>query len=196
MGRRGPPSGSAIKCISPRRASDLAPQLMTHVETTPAPRSSEGVLSTIHADLTEKELLPDQHLVDAGYVTIANLMETQSAYGVDLVGPTRKHPLVSGGDRLRPHAVLYRLGRREGDLSTRSDQFEWDSGPGCWQIAHESEVFKRRDCKICPARTSCTGTTRRSLTLHPKEQMQALFAARKREETDAWKRHLSPSGRD
>ena len=90
MGRRGPPSGSAIKCISPRPASDLAPQLITHVETTPAPRSSEGVLSTIYADLTEKELLPDQHLVDAGYVTIANLMETQSAYGVDLVGPTLK----------------------------------------------------------------------------------------------------------
>ena len=42
------------------------PQLITHVETTQAPRSSEGALSPIHADLAEKELLPDQHLVDAG----------------------------------------------------------------------------------------------------------------------------------
>ncbi len=90
MGRRGPPSGSAIKCISPRRASDLAPQLITHVETTPAPRSSEGVLAAIHADLAEKELLPDQHLVDSGYVTVANLVQSQFDSGVDLVGPTLK----------------------------------------------------------------------------------------------------------
>src|SRR5258708_6376967 len=67
-----------------------APQLITHVETTPAPLSDEGVLSTIHADLAERELLPDQHLVDSGYVTIANLVQSQSAYGVDLVGPTLK----------------------------------------------------------------------------------------------------------
>src|SRR5712692_10221179 len=55
--------------------------------------------------------------------------------------------------------------------------------------------FSQSDCKVCPARASCTGTTRRTLTLHPKEQMQALFAARKREGTDEWKRDLSPSSR-
>src|SRR5207245_5831028 len=47
--------------------------------------------------------------------------------------------------------------------------------------------FSQSDCQVCPSRTSCTGTTRRSLTLHPREQMQALFAARQRESTDAFK---------
>src|SRR5215467_2759840 len=47
--------------------------------------------------------------------------------------------------------------------------------------------FSQSDCKVCPSRTSCTGTKRRSTTLHPKEQMQALFAARKREETHDFK---------
>jgi transposase len=47
--------------------------------------------------------------------------------------------------------------------------------------------FSQSDCKVCPARNSCTGTTRRTLTLHPKEQMQALFAARKREKTNEFK---------
>ena len=56
--------------------------------------------------------------------------------------------------------------------------------------------FSQSDGKVCPARTSCTGTTRRTLTLHPREQMQALFAARQRESTAAWKRDLSPSRRD
>jgi transposase len=67
-----------------------APQLITHVETTPAPFSDEGVVSGMHTDLAEKELLPDQHLVDSGYVTAANLVESQSSYQVDLVGPTLK----------------------------------------------------------------------------------------------------------
>jgi transposase len=44
-----------------------------------------------------------------------------------------------------------------------------------------------RDCKICSARESCMGTTRRTLTLYPKEQMRALFAACQREETDEFK---------
>ncbi len=47
--------------------------------------------------------------------------------------------------------------------------------------------FSQSDCKVCPARACCTGTTRRTLTLHSREQMQALFAARKREETDEFK---------
>src|SRR6266516_7006166 len=67
-----------------------APQLITHVETTAAPLSDEGALSAIHTGLAGKELLPEQHLVDAGYVTIANLVQSQSSYGVDLVGPTLK----------------------------------------------------------------------------------------------------------
>ena len=64
--------------------------MITHVETTPAPYSDEGVVSGIHTVLTEKELLPEQHLVDSGYVTAANLVESQSSYHVDLVGPTLK----------------------------------------------------------------------------------------------------------
>src|SRR6266567_2641341 len=100
MARKGRPSGRGTRCILPRPASDLAPQLITHVQTTPVPLSDEGVLSALHADLNEKELLPGQHLVDSGYVTIANLVESQSGYGVDLVGPTHQTRLLSSGDRL------------------------------------------------------------------------------------------------
>lgn len=66
------------------------PQLITQVQTAPAPLTDEGALPAIHARLSEKNLLPDQHLVDSGYVTVANLVESQSDYRVDLVGPTHK----------------------------------------------------------------------------------------------------------
>jgi transposase len=35
-------------------------------------------------------------------------------------------------------------------------------------------TFSLSDCKVCPVRTLCTRTTRRSRTLHPKEQTAAL----------------------
>src|SRR5438132_1351035 len=83
----------------PQTCDEDAPQLITHVETTQAPISDEGVLSTIHAGLAEKELLPEQHLVDAGYVTIANLVTTPSDYGVD-EGPP--HPQDATSIKRRP----------------------------------------------------------------------------------------------
>jgi transposase len=121
-----------------------APQLITHVETTQAPISDERSLSAIHSGLAERDLLPDHHLVDAGYVTVANLVQSQSGHGVDLVGPTLKTRLLSSGDWLRPHALLHRLGCRDSHLSTGPDQFELDPGPGCRQIAHQGEVLPER----------------------------------------------------
>ena len=121
-----------------------APQLITHVETTPAPLSDEGVLSTIHADLTEKKLLPEQHLVDAGYVTIAHLVQSQSSYEVDLVGPTLKthwYQAETGYD-LTHFDIDWEAETR--DLSTGPTQFELDTSPGCRQIAHQGEIFSKR----------------------------------------------------
>jgi transposase len=163
-----------------------APQLITHVETTPAPLSDEGVLSAIHADLAEKELLPGHHLVDSGYVTVANLVKTQSGYGVDLIGPTLKthwYQAETGYDLTHfcidweAKTVTCPQGRTNSSWTPVQD-----AGKSLIKVK-----FSISDCKVCPKRASCTGTTRRSMTLHPKEQMQALFAARKREETDGFK---------
>jgi transposase len=65
------------------------PQLITHVETTRAGMNDEKALASIHAGLESSQLLPDQHLVDAGYVDAANLLQSQDQYGIDLLGPVR-----------------------------------------------------------------------------------------------------------
>ena len=194
MGRRGPHFGSDTQSILAKPVSDLTPQLITHVETTAAPLSDEGALSAIHTDLAEKELLPEQHLVDAGYVTIAHLVQSQSSYEVDLVGPTLKTHWYQA-------ETGYDLTHFDIDWEAQTVTCPEGRPSSSWtpvQDAGKSLIkvkFSQSDCKVCPARASCTGTTRRTLTLHPKEQMQALFAARKREGTDEWKRDLSPSSR-
>jgi DDE family transposase len=164
-----------------------APQLIPPVETTPAPRSSEGVVSEIHTDLAEKERLPDQHLVDSGDVTAINLVKAQSVQRVDLVGPTLKthwdqaetgYDLTHFSLDWEAKTVTCPAGRISSSWTPVQDKL---GKP----LTHVK--FSLSDCKACPSRTLCTGTTRRTVTLQPREQMQALFAARKREETDEFK---------
>src|SRR5262249_17509848 len=45
--------------------------------------------------------------------------------------------------------------------------------------------FAAADCRPCPSRGQCTRETRRTITLHPREQELALRRAREREQTDA-----------
>jgi hypothetical protein len=51
--------GGIPACISRKCCDEDTPQLITHVETAPAPLPDEGALSAIHTDLAEKELLED-----------------------------------------------------------------------------------------------------------------------------------------
>jgi transposase len=45
------------------------------------------VLPTIQAALTTREVLPAEHLVDAGYVTADHLVASQKEHDVILLGP-------------------------------------------------------------------------------------------------------------
>jgi hypothetical protein len=47
---------------------DHLPLIVTHVETTSAPITDDAMTATIHAELARKELLPDEHIVDTGYI--------------------------------------------------------------------------------------------------------------------------------
>ncbi len=64
-----------------------APNLITNVETTPATTQDCQALTPIHQALAEWELLPREHLVDAGYVDAPRLVESRRDHQVQLVGP-------------------------------------------------------------------------------------------------------------
>jgi transposase len=64
------------------------PHLITHVATTPAPRTDEAMVDTIHTNLQHRELLPDKHLLDSGYVTSQVLATSSERFGVEVIGPT------------------------------------------------------------------------------------------------------------
>jgi len=164
-----------------------APQLITHVETTPAPLPDERALAVIHSRLAEKKLLPDQHLVDAGYVDAAKLVQSRADYEVDLVGPTLKNYWYQA-------ETGYDLTHFTVDWEAETVTCPQGQTSNSWTPAQDRTghpvikiKFSQTDCKACPSQASCTSAPRRTLTLRPREQMQALFAARQREDTEAFK---------
>lgn len=68
------------------------PHLITQVETRPAIEQDHQALIPIQADLAQKQLLPDQQLVDAGYVSAKRILYSRDTHGIDLIGPVHVDP--------------------------------------------------------------------------------------------------------
>lgn len=64
-----------------------SPNLITHVATTDSTVQDVRLVAPIHAHLAERDLLPDRHLVDAGYATAREVVAARENHRVNLVGP-------------------------------------------------------------------------------------------------------------
>lgn len=64
-----------------------SPNLIPHVETTPATTDDGAMTQTIHEALAAKELLPSEHVVDMADVDAQHLVTSHTDHGIDLVGP-------------------------------------------------------------------------------------------------------------
>ena len=67
-----------------------APHLIVEVTPTSATMADGDIVEELHARLDEQQMLPDQHLMDMGYVDAEVLAESQARYQVDIVGPVMK----------------------------------------------------------------------------------------------------------
>ncbi len=85
------------------------PLLITQVTTTLGPTPDGQTLPDIHEVLDKRDLLPEQHIVDAGYVDAELLVASQTQYQVDLVGPPAKDYRWQARDRLGMPCVTSRL---------------------------------------------------------------------------------------
>jgi transposase len=166
------------------------PNLITDVLTTVATTPDSVVLPDIQAALAERDLTPTEHLVDAGYVSAANLAHSQ-ADQIDLVGPARG----AGGWQTRRDDGLSsaqfvidwtaeQVRCPQGKVSAR-----WSPTTGRTGQAQISVQFAASDCHVCPLRARCVDSARRprAMTLLPHAQHAALQRARERQQTDRYK---------
>jgi transposase len=165
--------------------------LITNVETTLAVTADVDTTAPIHARLAARDLLPEDHLIDAGYVDVELMVGSQFEHGVRIVGPVR--PDVSWQAQANQgfdisHFVIdweaQRVTCPEGKTSVL-----WKPGKDRWgnEVIHTE--FARRECLACPSRPLCTRATTegREMTLRPREQHEALQAARRQQATAEWK---------
>jgi hypothetical protein len=57
------------------------------VATTVAATGDVETVAARHADLAKAGLLPDQHLVDAGYTSVDHVLAARADHDIQLVGP-------------------------------------------------------------------------------------------------------------
>src|SRR5262249_37604767 len=167
------------------------PHLITDVQTSAAPTADGEMTPPIQAALERRELLPEQQVVDTGYLEAELLVSSRNEYGVDLVGRTRPD---------------YRWQAREGAGFAASDfVIHWEEQYAVcpqgkrsvkWNPAvdrgHNPVIkigFAARDCGRCACREQCTRSrvARRTVTVRREEAHFALQAARERERTETFR---------
>lgn len=174
----------------PESCDDDGPPRITHVETTPAPQPDAQALAPIHAALADHNLLPAEHVLDAGYGDGTRLLESRSLE-VTLFGPV-------------PRDGSWQA-RTEGAFATTYFAIDWEQEHGrCpqghisreWKAARDRHgkatihvAFAQATGRDCPIRAHCTQakTMGRELTLRHQEHHEALQAARSRQKTSDFK---------
>jgi transposase len=166
------------------------PNLIVHVATTLAPVPDVAMLEPIHAALAAKDLLPSEHLVDAGYPD-AHALVSSGAQGIDVVGPVRAdtswQKRMDQGFDVRYFNVdwsAHTVTCPQGKPST-----SWSPSQGANGNAIINIRFAAQDCRSCPVRNQCTQaqTGPRTLKIAPQAEHVALVAARERQTTDEFK---------
>ncbi len=167
------------------------PRVITHVATTTGTTQDDQVTARIHADLAAKQLLPAEHLVDAGYTDAQLLVRSQRDHQIDLVEPVAADPSWQA---------------RAGDgYDLASCTIDWDAQvvtcpqgklSRLWKPIVDSRgrdvihvQFAGGDCRACASRATCTTakTGPRELNMLAKEEYAALRDARQRQKTPAFK---------
>ncbi|WP_434594521.1 transposase [Streptomyces sp. A5-4] len=164
------------------------PNLITHVATTDATVSDFDMVPAVHAGLARTQLLPDEHLVDAGYVSARHIVAARRDHSIDLVGPMVPGPSWQG--------------RTDGRFPVGAFTIDWDhckvtcpGGKTSTRWAREPAgdrvdirvQFSMADCRRCHVKDSCTRGPRRKLTFQDLDIQEVLHQRRAEQETDEWK---------
>ena len=167
---------------------DDRPHLLTHVETTVAPATDVEQLAAVHDGLAARDLLPGEHLVDAGYGRGPNLVASQREHRIDLVGPIyedhqwqAKAKQGFDGAHFQVDWDAQRVTCPQGKTSVRWGETHTARGRTMVAVG-----FSAADCMACPARAICTRvkTGARNLTLQPRAEHEAIQTARQRQRTE------------
>jgi transposase len=169
--------------------------LITNVETTPAHLNDGSQTERIHQSLSEKELLPIEHLVDAGYMESALLVSSEKAYSVQLNGPVRPNcswqAQTEGGYDLSQFKVDWE--QKQVICPQGKRNTIWRPEVDRWDNEGIRVRFRKKDCLACSQRKHCVRSLKepRTLRLLPQVQQMALQKRREEQKNHEWQKNYN-----
>ena len=167
------------------------PHLITNVETTPAASPDDTALAVVHTSLAAAGRLPAEHLVDKGYTDSHVLVDSQRNYGITIIGPVADDPSwqAQAGAGFAKADFVIDWDARTATCPAGKQSLSWLINPDVTKPETAVVRFSRRDCSPCPSRAQCTRrqVEPRELVLQPRVEHEALFNARRHQQTEAFK---------
>jgi transposase len=162
------------------------PQLIVQVETTAANVQDVEMTQTIQEDLAQHQLLPDEQIVDTGYVDADLLVSSKETYGITLLGP-----VLSDNSWQAKAGKGFDVGSFHLDWQAEHATCPQGQNSRSFRPAGEriEVVFSKETCAGCPVRSDCTKSATTARVLHVRSQAahEALQARRQEQETPAFR---------
>ncbi len=170
-----------------------SPNLITHVATTDSTVQDVRLVAPIHAHLAERDLLPDRHLVDAGYATAREVVAARRDHKVNLVGPilaSTSWQTKDGGFSQADFAIDWE--NRQVTCPNGATSSRWAEDRSQEGTAVVRARFPTAACRPCETREQCTRSNSkwdmgRRITLRPQAEYEVIQQARAQEDTQEWK---------
>ncbi len=158
------------------------PQLIVQVETTVAKVQDVERTATIQEDLAQHQLLPDEQLVDSGYVDAELLVSSQQDYGIRLLGPVLSDNSWQAKAGKGFDVAHFHLDWQAQQATCSQGQISHRWGQAGERI---EVVLAQEPCAACPVRSNCSKSlsTGRVLHVRPQAASEALQARREEQQT-------------
>jgi len=182
-GKKG--QGEKVHVTETAEAEAGLPTCMTDVTTANASSGDAETLPEIRGQLEGRDLRPTEQYVDSGYISGAQLAQSQAAH-IEVVGPPLQDTSPNGFkiaafaiDRDAKQAIC-----PQGHASVKwSARTERDG-------SHAVNIqFAAADCAACPLRAPCT-TGKSGRSLHLSEHYDLLVARRVEAQTDTFRARM------
>jgi transposase len=167
------------------------PHLITCVQTTDASETDMQQTQIVHEELARRDLLPQTHIVDAGYVDAGAIVESREQYGIELVGPVSKNNQwqAKAGKGYDQSGFSVDFEIKEATCPQGQKSVPWLERTD--QHGHPNLLirFDLKTCRECPCRSLCTRAQNkpRLLTIRSKEEFLQLQRIRKLQGTEEFR---------
>lgn len=172
-------------------SDDDTPHLLVNVESTLATVPDCAVVPTVHTALAKKDLLPAEHLIDAGYMDAENVVTSRQTHQVTMVGPMLSdsswQARQQAGFDISCFVVDWEAQKVICPTGQTSRVWSPTVDPSGDQTIHIR--FAHSDCRACPCRSQCTYSASgpRGLRLRPQLEHELLQQMRQEQQTPAFK---------